>query len=95
MEIENLIRHTRLSVGLMPLATRGKACLHGLYRIIYSKTISRRLSRAKPACAGESEITTSPRLCWAKLACAGPPAGYIGGRHPGSRTLQGDGAPGG
>jgi len=52
MEIENLFRYTALAVGLKPSARRGKARLRGLYRIIYSKTISPRLWNAKPACAG-------------------------------------------
>jgi hypothetical protein len=33
---------------------QGKARLRGLYRIIYSKTISPRLYKAKPACAGST-----------------------------------------
>ena len=40
MEIENLIRYTEPAVGLKPSANQGKARLRGLYRIIYSKTIS-------------------------------------------------------
>ncbi len=52
MEIENLIRYTGLAVGLKPSARQGEARLRGLYRIIYSKTISPRLYEAKPACAG-------------------------------------------
>ena len=52
MEIENLFRYTALAVGLKPSANQGKARLRGLWRIISSKTISPRLSRAKPACAG-------------------------------------------
>jgi hypothetical protein len=52
MEIENLIRYTEPAVGLKPSARQGKARLRGLYRIIYSKTISPRLCKAKPACAG-------------------------------------------
>ena len=40
MEIENLFRYTALAVGLKPSANQGKARLRGLYRIIYSKTIS-------------------------------------------------------
>jgi hypothetical protein len=40
MEIENLFRSTALAVGLKPSAMQGKARLRGLYRIIYSKTIS-------------------------------------------------------
>jgi hypothetical protein len=35
-----------------PSASQGEARLRGLWRIIYSKTISPRLARAKPACAG-------------------------------------------
>jgi hypothetical protein len=52
MEIENLIRYTERAVGLKPSAMQGEARLRGLHRIIYSKTISPRLARAKPACAG-------------------------------------------
>ena len=58
MEIENTIRYASIAVGLKPSAIRGKARLRGLYRIIYSKTISPRLCKAKPACAGESGIMT-------------------------------------
>ena len=59
MEIEHLIRYAPLAVGLMeiekfnppteravglkPSTIRGKARLHGLERIMYSKTISPRL----------------------------------------------------
>jgi hypothetical protein len=56
MEIENLIRYTEPAVGLKPSARQGKARLRGLYRIIYSKTISPRLPRAKPACAGYTGV---------------------------------------
>ena len=52
MGIENLFRYTALAVGLKPSAMQGKARLRGLYRIISSKTISPRLAKAKPACAG-------------------------------------------
>jgi len=52
MEIENLFRYPPLAVGLKPSAIQGEARLRGLWRIIYSKTISPRLSIAKPACAG-------------------------------------------
>jgi hypothetical protein len=52
MEIENLFRYPALAVGLKPSAIQGKARLRGLYRIISSKTISPRLCKAKPACAG-------------------------------------------
>jgi len=52
MGIENLFRYPALAVGLKPSASQGEARLRGLYRIMYSKTISPRLSMAKPACAG-------------------------------------------
>jgi hypothetical protein len=59
MEIENLFRYPALAVGLKPSANQGKARLRGLYRIIYSKTISPRLARAKPAGAGYSRQNSS------------------------------------
>ena len=40
-----------LVVGFKPSAIQGEAYLRGLYRIIYSKTISPWLDGAKPACA--------------------------------------------
>jgi hypothetical protein len=40
MEIEHLIRSTERAVGLKPSAMQGEARLRGLWRIIYSKTIS-------------------------------------------------------
>jgi hypothetical protein len=52
--------HPCLSVISVPIripALRGEARLRGLYRIISSKTISPRLSKAKPACAGDSRQT--------------------------------------
>ncbi len=52
MEIENLFRYPARAVGLKPSASQGEARLRGLWRIISSKTISPRLARAKPACAG-------------------------------------------
>ena len=58
MEIENLFRYTALAVGLKPSANQGKARLRGLWRIISSKTISPRLVKVKPACAGCSGIIT-------------------------------------
>ena len=58
MEIENVFRSTALAVGLKPSANQGEARLRGLERIIYSKTISPRLTRAKPACAGYSGLFT-------------------------------------
>ena len=57
MKIENLFRYTALAVGLKPPASQGEARLRGLWRIIYSKTISPRLARAKPACTGERSVT--------------------------------------
>ena len=51
MAIENLFRYPALAVGLKPSARQGEARLRGLWRNNYSKTISPRLSRAKPACA--------------------------------------------
>jgi hypothetical protein len=41
-------------------ANQGKARLRGLYRIIYSKTISPRLSAAKPACADWGAVGVNP-----------------------------------
>ena len=52
MEIENIIRYAPLAVGVNPSASQGEARLRGLERNNYSKTMSPRLSRAKPACAG-------------------------------------------
>jgi len=52
MVFEQCIRSAGLAVGLKPSATGGEARLRGLYRIMYSKTISPRLRNAKPACAG-------------------------------------------
>jgi hypothetical protein len=40
MEIENLFRSPALAVGLKPSAMQGEARLRGLYRIMYSKTIT-------------------------------------------------------
>jgi hypothetical protein len=60
MEIENLFRYTALAVGLKPSASQGEARLRGLYRIISSKTISSRLARAKPACAGYTGLFMIP-----------------------------------
>ena len=40
MKIENLFRYTALAVGLKPPASQGEARLRGLWRIIYSKTIT-------------------------------------------------------
>ena len=40
MEIENLFRYPALAVELKPSARQGKARLRGLWRIMYSKTIT-------------------------------------------------------
>ena len=40
MEIENVFRYTALAVGLKPSAMQGEARLRGLWRIMYSKTIT-------------------------------------------------------
>gem|GEM_PF-2605815 len=52
MKIEHLFRYPALAVGLNPSAIQSEARLRGLYRIIYSKTISPRLYGARPICAG-------------------------------------------
>jgi len=59
MEIENLFRYPALAVGLKPSASQGEARLRGLWRNNYSKTISPRLCKAKPACAGYAGLLTS------------------------------------
>jgi hypothetical protein len=58
MEIDHLFRYTALAVGLKPSAMECKARLRGLYRIISAETISPRLAKAKPACAGYSGLFT-------------------------------------
>ena len=75
MEIENLIRYAPRAVGLKPSANQGEARLRGLWRIISSKTIRPRLSRAKPACAGYTGVIThqpSDMVRCALLASAHP-----------------------
>ena len=52
MESEKYIRYAPRAIGLKPSASQGEARLRGLERIMYSKTISPRLCKAKPACAG-------------------------------------------
>jgi len=54
MVFETFIRYAGLAVGLKPSARECEGRLRGLYRMMYSKTISPRLWDAKPACAGES-----------------------------------------
>jgi hypothetical protein len=52
MEIKNINRYAPLAVGLKPSTRQGEARLCGLERIMYSKIISPRPGKAKPACAG-------------------------------------------
>jgi len=54
MEIEHLIRSTERAVGLKPSAMQGEARLRGLWRIIYSKTISPPWTCGSPCGAGVS-----------------------------------------
>ena len=77
-----IIRYAPRAVGLKPSAMQGEARLRGLYQIIYSKTISPRLSMAKPACASRERqrrpSRLSPlasRLSIAKPACTGEKRG--------------------
>jgi len=56
MVFEKFIRYAGLAVGLKPSARGCEGRLRGLYRMMYSKTISPRLGKAKPACAGESGV---------------------------------------
>jgi len=52
MVFEKVVRYASLAVGLKPSARQGEARLRGLERSMYSKTISPRPGKAKPACAG-------------------------------------------
>jgi len=56
MVFEQFIRYTGLAVGLKPSARGCEARLRGLYRMMYSKTISPRPGDAKPACAAWSGL---------------------------------------
>jgi len=58
MVFEQFIRYARLAVGLKPSARGCEGRLRGLYRIIYSKTISPRPGKAKPACAGYTRFNS-------------------------------------
>ena len=49
-------------MGLKPSASQGEARLRGLERIMYSKTISPRLCKAKPACAGATLLVRAEAL---------------------------------
>jgi hypothetical protein len=65
MAIENLFRYPALAVGLKPSANQGKARLRGLYRIIYSKTISPHDARRSPPVRARAE--NCPKICGAFL----------------------------
>jgi len=54
MEIEHVIRYPARAVGLKPSARGCEGRLRGLYRMMYSKTISPRPGKAKPACAAST-----------------------------------------
>ena len=81
MEIENIIQYAPFAVGLKPSAMECKARLRGLYRIIYSKTISPRLWNAKPACAGYGGLCTQRPYALGQ-ARRSPPA------HPGIQARR-------
>jgi len=105
MAIEHLIRYAPRAVGLKPSAIRGEARLRGLYRNNSSKTISPRLGKAKPACAGYTGLfiqrpsfrsphgerdSGSVQPLWELLHAGETPA------HPGCtrrRTVPGTGRP--
>jgi hypothetical protein len=62
VEIENLIRYTGLAVGLKPSAMHGEARLRGLYRIIYSKSISppeAKMERSRNPVKGSAYLRTA------------------------------------
>ena len=84
MEIEKYFHSAALAVGLKPSARQGEARLRGLERIIYSKTISPRLWKAKPACAGYSGVITKDNNPWLR---SGKPCGLDQPRF--SRIWQG------
>jgi len=58
MVFEKFIRYAGLAVGLKPSATGCEGRLRGLYRIMYSTTISPRLWNAQPACAACTRFTS-------------------------------------
>ena len=84
MAIENLFRYPALAVGLKPSANQGKARLRGLYRIISSKTISPRLTRAKPACAGYTGLFIQRPLFRSSVRTAIEQREGVTPAHPGS-----------
>jgi len=56
MVFEQCIRDAGPAVGLKPSARGCEGRLRGLYRSMYSKTISPRLGNAKPACAAYTGV---------------------------------------
>jgi len=60
MKIENLFHYPELAVGLKPSASQGEARLRGLYRIIYSKTISRGWQAGSPPARACGSASRSP-----------------------------------
>ena len=54
MVFEQCIRCASLAVGLKPSAGQSEGRRRGLERMMYSKTISPRPGKAKPACAGST-----------------------------------------
>ena len=58
MVFETFIRYAGLAVGLKPSARGCEGRLRGLYRIMYSKTISPRLCEAKSACAAYNRFNS-------------------------------------
>jgi len=56
MVFETFIRYAELAVGLKPSARGCEGRRRGLYRSMYSKTISPRLRNAQPAGAGYTGV---------------------------------------
>jgi len=67
-----------------PSASQGEARLRGLERIMYSKTISPRLCRAKPACAGATSLVRAEALPERVEA----PTGLVRGRSFGLMEIE-------
>ena len=84
MESEKYIRYAPRAIGLKPSARQGEARLRGLERIMYSKTISPRLCKAKPACAGATLLVRAEALPEHGEA----PAGLARGRSCGLKPLS-------
>ena len=84
MESEKYIRYAPRAIGLKPSASQGEARLRGLERIMYSKTISPRLCKAKPACAGATLLVRAEALPEHGEA----PAGLARGRSCGLMEIE-------